>query len=210
MKHPEVAGRECRGGTYLPLSHMHTPSQIFQNTLCTVRWHRQSSQCLVCPLSICDNASVGSCSGGPGSLCFLGSSWVVWGQKMCAHVTGIVRYIGKSVFWHQNISASPNFFFGGGGWWLRPPCPSFSDAYDILIVLETTEEHKVTERSSYAVLKCVVWLYSVTAFHITFLSLNVLTICWNEKVWREAEKILVQGKEILIVKINRVSKKTNI
>ena len=24
-----------------------------------------------------------SCSGGPASLCFLGSSWVVWGQKMC-------------------------------------------------------------------------------------------------------------------------------
>ena len=75
---------------------------------------------------------------------------------MCAHVTGIVRYIGKSVFWHQNISAPPNFFFLWGRGWLRPPCPSFSDAYDILIVLETTEEHKVTESSSYAVLKCVV------------------------------------------------------
>ena len=42
----------------------------------------------------------------------LGSSWVVWGQKMCAHVTGIVRYIGKSVFRYQNVSAPPNFFGG--------------------------------------------------------------------------------------------------
>ena len=24
-----------------------------------------------------------NCSGGPASLCFLGSSWVLWGQKMC-------------------------------------------------------------------------------------------------------------------------------
>ena len=36
------------GGGHLPLSHMHTPTQIFQNALCIVLWHRQSSQCLVC------------------------------------------------------------------------------------------------------------------------------------------------------------------
>ena len=64
-------------GAHLPLSHTHTPSQIFQNTLCIICWHKQSSQCLVCPLSICDNASVGSCSGGPASLCFLGSPVVL-------------------------------------------------------------------------------------------------------------------------------------
>ena len=71
---------------------------------------------------------------------------------MCTHVTGIVRYIGKSVFRYQNVSAPP-IFLGG---WLRPPCPSLFAAYDILIVLETTEEQKIPERSSYAVLKCVV------------------------------------------------------
>ena len=64
-------------GAHLPLSHTHTPSQIFQNTLCIICWHKQSSQCLVCPLSICDNASVSSCSGGPASLCFLGSPVVL-------------------------------------------------------------------------------------------------------------------------------------
>jgi len=108
-------------GAHLLLSHTHTPSQIFQNTLCIVRWHKQSSQYLVCPLLICDNESVGICSGGPPSLCFLSSSWVVWGQKMCAHVTGIVWYIGKSIFPHQNISAPLNFFWGGGYVPLAPP-----------------------------------------------------------------------------------------
>ena len=67
---------------------------------------------------------------------------------MCAHVIGI----GKSVFRHQDVSARPNFFRGC----LRPPCPSFSAAYDILIVVETTEEQKIPERSSYEVLKGVV------------------------------------------------------
>ena len=36
------------GGGHLPLSHMHTPTQIFQNALCIILWHKQSSQCLVC------------------------------------------------------------------------------------------------------------------------------------------------------------------
>ena len=44
----------------------------------------------------------------------------------------------------------------GGNWW------------NILIVLETIEEQKKPERSSYAILKQVVWLYSVTSFLITF------------------------------------------
>ena len=44
----------------------------------------------------------------------------------------------------------------GGNWW------------NILIVLEAIEEQKIPERSSYAILKRVVWLYSVTAFLITF------------------------------------------
>ena len=74
------------GGPHLSLSH--TPTQIFQNALCIVHWHKQTSlqsaRGLVCLQSICDNATVGSCSGGPASWCFLGSSWVIWGQKMCA------------------------------------------------------------------------------------------------------------------------------
>ena len=86
-----------RGGdlNYLPLSQTHifkVPFALFVGT--------SNLQCLLCPLSNCDNAPLGSCSGGPTSLCFLGSSRVVWGQKMCAlkslmHVTGIVYYISK-------------------------------------------------------------------------------------------------------------------
>ena len=53
------------GRGYLPLSHTDTPTKIFQNDLCVVRWHKQtslqSSRCLVCRLSIFDNALVGSC-----------------------------------------------------------------------------------------------------------------------------------------------------
>ena len=57
------------GLDHLLLSQTHTPTQIFQNTLCIV----------------CSQRLEGSSSGGPlASLCFLGSSWVVWGQKMCA------------------------------------------------------------------------------------------------------------------------------
>ena len=49
----------------------------------------------------------------------------------------------------------------GGNWW------------NILIVLEAIEEQKIPERSSYAILKRVVWLYSVTAFLITFQKKNI-------------------------------------
>ena len=131
-------------GAHLPLSHTHTPSQIFQNTLCIICWHKQSSQCLVCPLSICDNASVGSCSGGPASLCFLGSPVVLElseGRKY-ALMSQVLSNTSVKVFFGTKTSLRPPnfFFFGGGG--LRTPCPSYSAAYDILIVLETTEDHK--------------------------------------------------------------------
>ena len=131
-------------GAHLPLSHTHTPSQIFQNTLCIICWHKQSSQCLVCPLSICDNASVGSCSGGPASLCFLGSPVVLElseGRKYVL-MSQVLSNTSVKVFFGTKTSLRPPnffFFFGGG---LRTPCPSYSAAYDILIVLETTEDHK--------------------------------------------------------------------
>ena len=133
-------------GAHLPLSHTHTrPSQIFQNTLCIICWHKQSSQCLVRPLSICDNASVGSCSGGPASLCFSGSPVVLElseGRKY-ALMSQVLSNTSVKVFFGTKTSLRPpNFFFWGGGGGLRIPCPSYSATYDILIVLETTEDHK--------------------------------------------------------------------
>ena len=107
----------------------------------------QASQCLVCPLSICDNASVGSCSGGPASLCFLGSPVVLElseGRKYVL-MSQVLSNTSVKVFFGTKTSLHPpppNFFFGGGGGGLRIPCPSYSAAYDILIVLETTEDHK--------------------------------------------------------------------
>ena len=67
-----------RGGylNYLPLSHTHifkVPFALFVGT--------SNLQCLLCPLSNCDNAPLGSCSGGPTSLCFLDSSWVIWARQ---------------------------------------------------------------------------------------------------------------------------------
>ena len=130
-------------GAHLPLSHTHTPSQIFQNTLCIICWHKQSSQCLVCPLLICDNASVGSCSGGPASLCFLGSPVVLElseGRKY-ALMSQVLSNTSVKVFFGTKTSLRPPiFFFWRGG--LRTPCPFYSAAYDILVVLETTEDHK--------------------------------------------------------------------
>ena len=132
-------------GAHLPLSHAHTPSQIFQNTLCIICWHKQSSQCLVCPLSICDNyASVGSCSGGPASLCFLGSPVVLElseGRKYVLMSQVLSNTSVKVFFGTKTSLRPPNFFWGGRGG-LRTPCPSYSAVYDILIVLETTEDHK--------------------------------------------------------------------
>ena len=43
---------ETWGGAFLPLSHVRTPTQIFQNALCVVRWRKQTSlqpsQCTMC------------------------------------------------------------------------------------------------------------------------------------------------------------------
>ena len=57
-----------------------------------------------------------SCSGGPASLCFLGSYLGAENVRSeVADVTGIVKYIGKTVFRHQN--------WGGGYGPLFPPTP---------------------------------------------------------------------------------------
>ena len=80
----------------------------------------QPSQCIVCQLSICGNASVGSCSGSPASWCFLGSSWVVWGQKMCS-----LKSLMSLVLSNTSVKALPVqiFVWGGGGLWIPlPPC----------------------------------------------------------------------------------------
>ena len=80
-----------RWGAYLPLSHTYifkVPFALFVGT--------SNLQCLVCPLSHCDNASLGSCSGGPASLCFLGSSWVIWArQKMFTLKQDVDNFDGR-------------------------------------------------------------------------------------------------------------------
>ena len=116
----KLAARSLWRGAHLPLSHTHTPSQIFQNTLCIICWHKQSSQCLVCPLSICDNASVGSCSGGPASLCFSGSPVVLElseGRKY-ALMSQVLSNTSVKVFFGTRTSLRPPqfFFFWRGGW----------------------------------------------------------------------------------------------
>ena len=65
------------GADHPSLSHVHTPTQIFQNALCVVLSHKQTSlqswQCLVCPQSVfVTKDQKGSCSEGPTSWCFLG------------------------------------------------------------------------------------------------------------------------------------------
>ena len=94
--------------------------------------------------------SVGSCSGGPASLCFLGSSWVVWGQKMCPLKSSmspacIVKCICKNVFRHQNVVGfyfSFFFFFffwgGGGGGWAPPPQLPNSATYNVVNLFKTS------------------------------------------------------------------------
>ena len=37
-----VLKRGGGGGASFPMSHTHTPTQIFQTALCVVRWHKQS------------------------------------------------------------------------------------------------------------------------------------------------------------------------
>ena len=56
-----------------------------------------------------------------------------------ADVTGIVKYIGKSVFWHQNME-SPKFLFGVGGWGLWPLC-SAAYAVEIMRDLDYCTDH---------------------------------------------------------------------
>ena len=46
MKHKWIFQRRqsiLKCGAHLPLSHVHSPTQIFQNALCIVRWQKQSS-----------------------------------------------------------------------------------------------------------------------------------------------------------------------
>ena len=85
----------------------------------------QASQCLVCPLSICDNASVGSCSGGPASLCFLGSPVVLElseGRKYVLMSQVLSNTSVKVFFGTKTSLRPPNLFFWGGGYVpLAPP-----------------------------------------------------------------------------------------
>ena len=74
--------------------------------------------------------SVGSCSGGPASLCFLGSSWVVWGQKVPwsrrCHLHALSNASVKMFFGTKTLWGSIFlffFFFWGGGGALGPPTP---------------------------------------------------------------------------------------
>ena len=70
-----------RGGeAHLPLNHTLNPTQIIQNNLCVVRWHKQTSQ-----------------------------QSSQYRSRLCH---GIVKYIFKSVFRHQNVG---NFCLGRGG-----------------------------------------------------------------------------------------------
>ena len=104
------------GRVHLPLSHTHTPAQIFQNALCVVHWHKQYSQCLVCPQSMqckCRQLFRRSCF-----IVFL--RWFLRRLRAenvrseVADNTDIVKYIGKCVFRHQNV---------GEGELRRPPAP---------------------------------------------------------------------------------------
>ena len=114
MKHPEAAGHECGGGLIFH-SAIHIPLlKFFKIPFALFVRHKQSSQCLVCPLSICDNASVGSSSGGPASLCFLGSPVVLElseGRKY-ALMSQLLSNTSVKVFFGTKTSLRPpNFFF---------------------------------------------------------------------------------------------------
>ena len=117
------------GRVHLPLSHTHTPAQIFQNALCVVHWHKQYSQCLVCPQSMqCNSRQLFRRS------CFIVLlRWFLSRLRAenvrseVADNTDIVKYIGKCVFRHQNV---------GEGELRRPPAPPphlpYSAAYAVL------------------------------------------------------------------------------
>ena len=125
MKHPEAAGHECGGGLIF-----HSAIRIPLSNFSKYPLHyllAQASQCLVCPLSICDNASVGSCSGGPASLCFLGSPVVLElseGRKYVL-MSQVLSNTSVKVFFGTKTSLRPPnlFFLGGGGGYvpLAPP-----------------------------------------------------------------------------------------
>ena len=121
----EVEHFEMReGGAHLSLSP--TPTQIFQNALCIVHWHNQtslqSSQCQVCLQSIYDNATVGSCSGGPASWCFSDSSWVIWGHTMCALMSLLPPVMSLMIFLTSTCGGGlcPSQFLLVEGWGLLP------------------------------------------------------------------------------------------
>ena len=84
-------------------------TQIFQSALCVARWHKQtslqSSQSLVCPWSVFQavllrRASQVVLESSEGRKC----------SKDVTYVTGIVKYILKSVLRHLPL---PKFWFGG-------------------------------------------------------------------------------------------------
>ena len=153
---------KCRRGggrAHLSLSHAHTPSQISQNALCIICWHKQtslqSSQCQVCLQSICDNPTVGSCCSCPASWCFLGSSWVIWGHTIfrfdVADATGNVALTPIWGGGGGERDCAPGYFCFGG---LRPPA---QDTY--------------------------LWVFCTLRIS-SFISLVSLFLCWCERgVW---------------------------
>ena len=97
------------GRAHLPLSHTHTPAQIFQNVLfrCSLAQVLLFAIFALSSVSLIDCTSVGSCSGGPASWCSLGRLRAENVRSEVADVTGIVENINKSVFRYQTV--------GGGG-----------------------------------------------------------------------------------------------
>ena len=104
-----------RGGGLLPLSHMHTPIQIFSK--CFLHCSLAQAIFTVSSVSVINLwQKLGSCPGSRASTCFLLGSFLSRPRaenvgSEVADVTGIVKYIRKSVFWHQ--APPPNFYLGG-------------------------------------------------------------------------------------------------
>ena len=112
------------GGGQLPLSHIHTPTQIFSK--CSLHYSLAQAILTVASVSIINLwQQVGSCPGSPASLCFLGSflshlKAENFGSEV-ADVTGIVKYICKCFLAPSN----PHFYLGG----YAPPCPLLCRMY---------------------------------------------------------------------------------
>ena len=106
-------------GGLLPLSHMHTPIQIFSK--CFLHCSLAQAIFTVSSVSVINLwQKLGSCPGSRASTCFLLGSFLSRPRaenvgSEVADVTGIVKYIRKSVFWHQ---APPQFLFRGA---MHPP-----------------------------------------------------------------------------------------